>query len=127
MTCYDREQDLLLLLHGELPPLRRRLLLAHLSRCSRCRQHKEKLSDVCSLIAGAIRAPDMPPWLPERNRGTLPYLRSYTLFVVLLVLVAGLLVYTKSAHSKASHPVTSRSQQLSETGCAPNLPNDHCH
>lgn len=129
MTCRDYEKDLLLLLHGELSPRRRLRLRSHLRRCSRCRQRQEKLSDVSRLIAGAIRGPEMPPWLPERNH-PFPRIRArYTYMCVLLVLLAGMLLYTTSvrrAANRAHLAVTPTMQRSSATGCTPNLPNDHC-
>lgn len=60
MTCEERDQDLLLLTHGELAPLRRLITQRHLLKCSRCRERQARFAVVSAGIQGALR-PDLPP------------------------------------------------------------------
>jgi anti-sigma factor RsiW len=132
MTCQDREQDLLMLAHGELSLWRRLPLLAHLRRCASCRQRRERLADVSVMVAGAIRSAERPPWAPptdgrSSNRlvGRPPGLR---LVILALTLAAfGALAYALIARvhrTDMARPGTPPSS--SAGGCLPNLPNDRC-
>ncbi len=62
MRCHDRDQDLLLLAHGQLPALRRVLTEAHLRRCPRCQECRERFAAVSRLLADTIRGPKLASW-----------------------------------------------------------------
>jgi len=63
MSCYDRDQDVLLLVHGELSGPRRLLTQWHVRRCPGCCERHERLHRVSGLMAGAIRSDDgLPTW-----------------------------------------------------------------
>lgn len=69
VTCEDLDQDLLLLEHDALSGPRRWRAQAHLRRCPRCQERREHFARVSCLMAGAIREPDLRPWVsPEAGR-----------------------------------------------------------
>ncbi|HLV78963.1 MAG TPA: zf-HC2 domain-containing protein [Chthonomonadaceae bacterium] len=124
MSCKDRDQELLLLAHGALPPLRRMRLLAHLRSCSPCRARKASLEDVSVALAGAIRPPGSRPWSPPgrlASSGATTALSFWLLMLMVACLLGTLsvLVWRNSALGHARPSAAS-------FGCAPNLPNDHC-
>ena len=69
MSCERRDQDLLLLTHGELSGLRRPLLEAHLRRCPRCQEQRDRYAAASAAVAGALRGDALPAW---RSRADQP-------------------------------------------------------
>ena len=65
MNCEDRNQDLLLLAHGELGGIRKALVEQHLRRCARCQERRQRYGVLSSVIAGEIRPRQMAPWAPH--------------------------------------------------------------
>ena len=55
MQCSERDQDILLLQHGELNGWRRYATLNHLRTCPRCQEKADKYRDVSRHIAHAFR------------------------------------------------------------------------
>lgn len=123
MSCTDRDQDLLLLAHGELPLLPRLRLLAHLRRCPRCRQRQADLAGVSAALAGAIRPRGRGPWTPPRMAapsGVMAALSLWLLVLMVACVLGGLsVVIWHNAHLR-------QARNSASIGCAPNLPNDHC-
>ncbi|HZT43434.1 MAG TPA: zf-HC2 domain-containing protein [Chthonomonadaceae bacterium] len=124
MNCTDRDQDLLLLAHGELSPLRRLRLLAHLRRCPRCRARQASLAGVSAALAGAIRPPGKGPWSPPSMAVPSGGLSVLGLWLLVLMVVGVLGVLSVEVWHSA-HLREARSSSA-DVGCAPNLPNDRC-
>src|SRR5690348_17098531 len=98
MTCDERDQDLLLLSHGELPRMRRLMTLAHLYTCPRCRQRQAHFDQISAAMAQTIRGQDLPHWrplsrppAPRATVGAGAWLRTASLAILIVLL--GLLVY----------------------------------
>ena len=133
MTCLSRDQDLLLLAHGELSLPRRIVTQAHLRRCASCRERYRQLAGASHALAGVARDPLATPWSPALNRDStgfasgnrLPLLLTAILlgFVTIVTIVALYMVFNAAAlhRQNAAHPPSVPSQ-----GCAPGLPNDQC-
>jgi hypothetical protein len=68
MSCERRDQDLLLLTHGELSGLRRPLLEAHLRRCPRCQEQRDRYAVASAAMAGVLRGDALPPWQSRAER-----------------------------------------------------------
>ena len=63
MTCHHhKEQEILLLAHGELSLLQSFRLRAHLRCCIRCRERYARLSAVSSALAVTLAAPGSSGW-----------------------------------------------------------------
>lgn len=91
MSCIHRDQDLLLLAHGALPPLRRAFAESHLRRCRHCRERKEHLGMVSRQLAGAIRGQDLPAWIPPDTPAPAPRAQNLRLRRALALSLALLL------------------------------------
>lgn len=135
MTCDMREQELLLLAHGELPLPRRLATRAHLSRCASCRARYAGMGRVSSVLAGAVRGPEAAPWSPALNRAgnragaSVPlrlFLARAALLALLLLAVALTLRVVSQWRSASSEQARPRVQAIRTPGCAPDLPNDKC-
>lgn len=67
MNCTNGDQDLLLLAHGELSPLRGTIVQAHVSRCPRCQERMEQFVAVSRHVARAVRGTNSAVWtFPQR-------------------------------------------------------------
>ena len=64
MSCCDHDQDVLLLVHGGLSPVRRLLTEAHVRCCPRCRERRERFGAASGLLAESIRGRDRMTWRP---------------------------------------------------------------
>ena len=127
MNCNDYQQDILLLVHGEIGFAQRIRVVAHLSVCPACREERAKLDMVSRVIGSAIRLPDMPTWMPARQ----PRSRriASTRGIIILLIVAGVMsVLTGTTiatiHNRAGNH--NGTVAHTNTGCVPNLPNDRC-
>ncbi|HEU4753266.1 MAG TPA: hypothetical protein VFU47_09155 [Armatimonadota bacterium] len=65
MSCHGRDQDLLLLAHGELGGIRRALTEAHARRCPRCQDQKERYLALSGAMATALRGTELAAWRPR--------------------------------------------------------------
>ena len=139
LKCEDRDQDLLLLVHGELSLLQRGRTLLHLRRCPRCRERQEQLSTVSHLLAGVIRDRDpatapatmarpsmarpgapVPPAVVRRQL-------AFSLVIVLAVLVVMAFVgAVRSLVTGDGVVPTMERMKAPDDGCRPDLPNDRC-
>jgi hypothetical protein len=77
-VCAEREEDLLLYLHDELPTLRRLAVQWHLSGCAGCRAHLEQLTDVSQQFANVLREPSLPRWSPPIVAGSAQAFGSFS-------------------------------------------------
>lgn len=131
MTCEKRDQDLLLLAHGELSLARRLLVQAHLIHCSSCRRRVKRLLTVSTALSTVLHSLGSVSWSPARShtafRMRLPMFLLFTsLCIISLFLCRSVSnIMTASGHNKTQRMQSSHSQPNS-AGCAPDLPNDHC-
>jgi len=115
------DQDLLLLAHGHLSPLRRWRTQWHLRRCPDCRQRLDRLQAVSQALAGVIRTPQrrgLP--LGAIAPAAFPSIAALAWVVVttlLLLILLGALAVRNSLHTPPPIPAG---------GCRPDLPNDRC-
>jgi anti-sigma factor RsiW len=124
MTCAGRDQDLLLLTHGELGAARRTFLEAHLRRCPRCREQRERFSILSRAAAGAIRGSDLPAWTPsprDRRAPASPVLRWSVAAALILVLA----LVTASAALWLPELSTSRKSRQPNSAVLP-VENSNC-
>ena len=122
MTHPERDQDLLLLAHGALPPPKAVLTRLHLARCPDCRRRLDQLQAASHGLAGAIRGPQLPRWSFPTAGAVVGVATAWMLAaVVLLVVLLGTLAVRQHQRvpSGFSTPVGS-------APCRPDLPNDHC-
>jgi anti-sigma factor RsiW len=131
MMCITRDQDILLLAHGELSLRRRIRTQAHLRHCASCRERYRQLENTAHTLAGMVRGPLAAPWSPALNNPSAgPTLLSNRLPLLLLtalltfVTVATLYVVFSGAISYGQNAACQPSVPL--RGCAPGLPNDQC-
>jgi anti-sigma factor RsiW len=139
MSCESRNQDLLLLAHGELGGLRRALLERHLRRCPRCQEQKARYGAVSRAMAAAVRGDALPAWSvpasarePERARsGALRWALITVLALLLGVAVAGTATWLPEQRDRrdAVGPAHSKlmpiGQDESCARCHSNLPANH--
>lgn len=131
MMCDTREQDLLLLAHGELPLLRRLAVRAHVARCPACRERYARLALVSALLAGGVRGLESPPWSPALNKigsGIGQPVRAARVALLILALCAVVLtIYVVSGRrTPLSRTPATGAQAIKAPGCAPDLPSDKC-
>ncbi len=133
MVCDKRDQDILLLTHGELSPLRRAFTRAHLRRCSRCRQRKWQFDRTSMALSQAICSPDLPRWMPveppirmQEIRTVSSWLRLASLIILILLLGLLLVQIALTLTHQAKCASAPSSVNAVNIGCIPGLPNDHC-
>lgn len=126
MSCDDRNQDLLLLAHGELGGIRRALMEQHLRHCARCQARRRQLGVLSSLIAGEVRPHEMPAWTPRAAHLESTSISAQRL--ALCVALAILLAVAATAGAVWSPPSWwsfapwSRQSQTLDTSCQSNAP-----
>lgn len=150
MNCMDRDQDLLLFVHGELKTMRRRALQRHLRNCPMCRERHSQFATASRQVAAAVRGSRAPQWPGRIGRGISKSgwrLASLTALLIAsgIGLVAELLIASGigpaaglqaargsgpdaggmriHAASRAAHPVCA---EIRPMPCRPDLPNDRC-
>jgi predicted anti-sigma-YlaC factor YlaD len=103
MNCGDYQQDILMMIHGELGFAAKVRVKAHLSRCADCRKTRDTLAVTSHMIGAAIRSPGMSPWTPTTDfrQRRIPYGRTITGLVILLA--AGALL-TAALYHGGNHP-----------------------
>ena len=135
MSCDARDQNLLLLIHGELPLLQQSLTKMHLRRCPRCRERQEQLCAVSHLLAGALRERDPAPVPMAATRLSVqsPSLwlrRPLLVSLVLLMAVLSLMAFVGAVGSRlaggGAMPGIQQPNKAPGDGCRPDLPNDRC-
>lgn len=113
MQCSERDQDILLLQHGELNGWRRYATLNHLRTCPCCQEKADKYRDVSRHIANAFRqegglpsfalpaqpmlAATTPPTFSNRPRQVLRPAFLATVSAVAVIIIAGAYVYKAMA------------------------------
>ncbi len=116
----DRDEDLLLLAHGALPPLRAVQTRLHLCRCADCRRRFSDLRAASHALAAAVRGPRMPRWsLPALAPGG-TVIAVWTLMAATVLVIVLLTVLTERGHHQA--PDATRAGGP----CRPDLPSDRC-
>ena len=79
MHCNGRDQDILLLHHGELAPWHALLVRYHLRSCVHCQEHFTEMARVSGLVAGAIRQDaGLPAFAMRGDPYAVPRLRPAT-------------------------------------------------
>jgi anti-sigma factor RsiW len=134
MPCEDRDENLLLLAHGELPALRRGLTRLHLNRCPRCRERQEQLEAVSRVLAGALwrtTAPGGPsaPAARLTQPAGMAARRPSPAIVVALAVLLSLMALAGVLRFAATHdgPAPRAAQPAgADDGCRPDLNNDRC-
>lgn len=122
MTHPERDSDLLMLIHGELPPLAAWSLRLHLLRCTSCRERLQQHQAVSISFASAIRGPQMPRWSPPASGAAFGLLPLGLIAVGLaLILLFGMLAV------RSFHPAPARPAPVLITPCRPDLPSDRCN
>lgn len=64
--CAGREEDLLMYVHGALPPMARARTARHLRSCPPCRQRLAALTATSQALADTIRGRELPRWTPPK-------------------------------------------------------------
>ena len=122
MTCDPRDQELLLLAHGELPVGRRLRLQAHLRRCPQCRARFDEFVNTSVALAAALRDPNATTWRPDRPRSP----RLPLALLAALALLMGLLYFSAVRVARLFRAPSQPTTSAPSEGCRPDLPNDRC-
>jgi anti-sigma factor RsiW len=131
MSCANKDQDILLLVHGELPLLRRLILQAHLSQCRVCKRRMDEFTAASHHIAAAVRDPRMQAWTIGTAPSVMAAARQLALAKALLitgaiVIAAGLAIVRFAALSNPPRkPAYTTPHQA--VPCVPGLNSDRCH
>ncbi len=135
MICTEKkehEQNILLMLHGELNFRDTMRLKSHLSKCAACRKKQNSMLAVSSATAAAIRGTDLPKWTFKTigRPSRLASIRLSTLLMVIIgsgALIAAGYYGVARANSKPSNVIpVSAAINKCPTCCVPDLKNDHC-
>ncbi len=128
MTCNEREQDLLLWVHQELPPTRRLLTEFHLRRCTTCQQQVEKMRRLSRAVASNLREPHTPAVpVGQAPPLSLPALiASGTVVLFLVGYLVSMSLYSLQKGKLYFWPAGVSGPAISDDGCTPGLPNDRC-
>lgn len=62
--CAGRDEDLLMYLHGALPPVARIRTARHVHRCAACQQRLVALTATSQALADTVRGDSLPRWTP---------------------------------------------------------------
>jgi hypothetical protein len=124
MNCGDYQQDILLLIHGELGFVDRIRVQAHLSRCADCRKKRDSLAAASRAIGAAVRPPESAPWSPPsaaRSR-RIPSTRLIAA-VVFLLASSAYLAFTiyRNQRDSCSLPVPAATAAKCPTCTPPNV------
>lgn len=135
MKCFERDQDILLMVHGELPVLRKYVVASHINRCPRCQEKRSEFSRVSKQIASAIRSSNraLPKWQLVKT-AALASSRHMKYFVTLLALTltvalvtGGVIQAVNTARSQTLyHPIYSTNHPVITHPCSPGIPCDKC-
>lgn len=122
MTHPERDQDLLLLAHGALSPVRAALTRLHLARCPDCRQRLSSYRAVSDGMAGVIRGGQLPRWsFPAAGAASGVAAAWILAAVVLLAVLLGTLAVRQHRRGLSAPPAHAGSAP-----CRPDLPSDRC-
>jgi hypothetical protein len=121
-TCESRDQELLLYIHGELPPMARSRTVRHLRGCPTCQQRATALLAASGAFAEAVRGDSLPAWRPSTGTGWIPAAPAIPLAIIALLTLTTISATVWMRHGQASvAPAASTS---------PNVPIDDfipCH
>ena len=126
MTCENRDQDLLLLAHGELPLSRRLRVRIHLRRCTACQQRYQRWLSASTALAAVLHKPGAQGWSPALTQSPFVLRRPALLLLLLLSLISLFLCRVIYMAVTPGPDVTQRLNSTQTPGCAPGLANDHC-
>ncbi|BDI33767.1 hypothetical protein CCAX7_58180 [Capsulimonas corticalis] len=127
---HTTDQDLLLLVHGELNVWRRIAAQAHLAVCPSCQTRLAKLVGASRLLADAVRGADLPRWSLPAPQEALTAARAasaWRLAALLIIVITMLNITTgiiRSSQRFAGQTVSPQAQPSG--GCRPDLHNDKC-
>jgi len=71
-TCDSRDQELLLYVHGALPPMAKMRTARHLRGCSACQQRVSSFLAASGAFANTLRGEQLPRWKPPTGGGWVP-------------------------------------------------------
>jgi len=145
------DEDLLLLLHGQLGLLRRTAALRHVGRCPTCGRRLQQMLLASRIAAEAFGDPGAAlSWLPSPAGaeaaaatvgaaaggaavgvlgGTASWLVPGLVAAILAVLLLFGVLVTRTLHSRGligGTPGAGQRAPVDEEPCRPGLPNDHC-
>lgn len=90
--CAGRDEDLLMYVHGALPPMARMRTARHIHRCATCQQRAAALAATSQALADTVRGDALPRWtLP-----TLPTMPVWLAGGAALLLLAAASFFTVS-------------------------------
>jgi anti-sigma factor RsiW len=85
--CESRDQELLLYVHGALPPMARLRTSRHLRGCPTCRQRAASFLTASGAFADSLRGDALPKWKPPVGSGWIPSTPAAPLAIVALLAV----------------------------------------
>jgi hypothetical protein len=71
-TCDSRDQELLLYVHGALPPMAKMRTARHVRGCSSCQQRVSSFLAASGAFADTLRGEQLPRWKPPTRGGWIP-------------------------------------------------------
>src|SRR5580698_10349960 len=86
MNCGNYQEQILLMVHGELGFVDQVRVKAHLSRCVKCRAARDTFAATSHLIGAAIRSQDMTPWVPNKVSRSIRIPSTRTTVALLIII-----------------------------------------
>ncbi len=105
MNCANRDQDLLLIAHGQLSLFKSFLVRLHLRGCSACRKRLAEMSYTSALMSSVVRdepAIALPQHVMKRTTELVKRRALWSLLSILLFLVLGASVVVSAVRSAKS-------------------------
>jgi anti-sigma factor RsiW len=84
-TCDSRDQELLLYVHGALPPMAKMRTARHLRGCSACQHRVSTFLAASGVFADTLRGDQLPRWRPPTGNGWIPATPTSSLIAIGLI------------------------------------------
>ncbi|MBC8142091.1 MAG: hypothetical protein H7Y38_11700 [Armatimonadetes bacterium] len=117
MHCTERDQEILLLQHGELGAWQAFWVERHIAFCPHCQEKQREFAQTSLLLAGAIRQDGGLPAFAMRGASQIPQASFRPIFIATVGMVAALI----AAGTYAYNAVASTPQTEMEASIAPKL------
>lgn len=108
--CESRDQELLLYVHGALPPVARARTARHLRGCPGCQQRVTAFMAASGAFADTLRGDALPRWKPPVGTGWIPSAPAVPLAIIALLAItffsASVVLRTVQASAPPSAPAT---------------------
>ena len=124
MNCGDYQQNILLMIHGELGFVERMRVKAHLSQCADCRKTYDALTTASRMIGAAIRSPEMARWAPASAGRQYRIPTVGTIVGLLIILASGVFLTAIYFHDRVNEILLNKKLRVAH---APPPPQSNMH